>query len=215
VRVWVTRAQPGAQATAARLRALGHEPVVAPLLEVRPIPGAAIDLEGVGAVAFTSANAVRVFAGLSPERDLPVFAVGEATAAAARAAGFSAVTAGPADVAALAEVIRGASVQGLVLHPSAREVAGDLSVAGAPLRRVAIYETAAVSARPGDVDAVLVHSPKAARRLASTITPAEAASMTAFVLSAACAEPLSRTGFLRLAIASAPTEAELLALLAG
>jgi uroporphyrinogen-III synthase len=36
--VWVTRARPGAEATASRLDALGIEAVVEPLLEVRPTP---------------------------------------------------------------------------------------------------------------------------------------------------------------------------------
>jgi len=34
-RIWITRAQPGAEATAAAVRKLGHEAFVAPLLEVR------------------------------------------------------------------------------------------------------------------------------------------------------------------------------------
>ncbi len=37
-RIWVTRAEPGAEATAARLRALGHAPLVASLLGVRLLP---------------------------------------------------------------------------------------------------------------------------------------------------------------------------------
>ena len=41
-RVWITRAQPGAARTAARLTALGFEPVVAPLLAIRRV---ALDLE--------------------------------------------------------------------------------------------------------------------------------------------------------------------------
>ena len=48
--VWITRAQPGAAATAERVRALGHEPLVAPLLAVRLLEGAAVDLDGVAAL---------------------------------------------------------------------------------------------------------------------------------------------------------------------
>ena len=33
-RIWITRAQPGADSTAERVRALGHDAVVAPLLAV-------------------------------------------------------------------------------------------------------------------------------------------------------------------------------------
>src|SRR5262245_38438369 len=88
-RIWITRAQPGADVTAERVRALGHEAVVAPLLAVRMIPDVSIDLRGVAALAFTSANGVRAFADASGERGLKVFAVGAATASAARAAGFN------------------------------------------------------------------------------------------------------------------------------
>ena len=66
-KIWITRAQPGADATAERVRALGHRPVVAPLLAVQPVLGAEPDLSGVGALAFTSANGVRAFTALSPD----------------------------------------------------------------------------------------------------------------------------------------------------
>ena len=72
--IWITRAEPGAAATAERVRQLGHRPLVAPLLEVRPTAQAAPDLADVGALAFTSANAARIFASLTERRDLPVFA---------------------------------------------------------------------------------------------------------------------------------------------
>ena len=83
--IWVTRAQPGAGATADRLRSMSFEPLVAPLLEVRPLAGGPIDLTGVTALAFTSANGVAAFAVRSEERSMPVFAVGGATAEAASA----------------------------------------------------------------------------------------------------------------------------------
>ena len=85
-KIWITRAQPAAELTAQRVRALGHEALVAPLLAVRTLPDVSIDLAGVAALAFTSANGVRAFADLSGERSLRVFAVGAATAQAAAAA---------------------------------------------------------------------------------------------------------------------------------
>ena len=77
--VWITRARPGAEATAAKVAALGFTPVVDPLLEVAPI-AASIDLAGVAALAFTSVNGVRAFSALSDVRSSPVFAVGDAAA---------------------------------------------------------------------------------------------------------------------------------------
>jgi uroporphyrinogen-III synthase len=204
--------------------------VVAPLLTVRPLPEARIDLAGVAALAFTSPNGVAAFAALSPERGLPVYAVGEATAAAARAAGFPQTIAGDADATALAQLIvaRGQGLKGPVLHLAPREPAADLAGlltnAGVPARSVAVYETLAAERLPapaekalaaGRLEAVLVHSPKAGRTLARLLAPAEAARLAAFALSPACAEPLAALPFARVLVAEAPNEAALLALLDG
>jgi uroporphyrinogen-III synthase len=86
-KIWITRAQPAAETTAARVRALGHEPFIAPLLRVEPVAGVEVDLRGVCALAFTSANGVRAFIEATPERSLRVFAVGAAIASAFGAAG--------------------------------------------------------------------------------------------------------------------------------
>ena len=67
-KIWITRAQPGADGTAERVRALGHEAMIGPLLEVQMLPDAVVDLRGVAALAFTSANGVRAFAEASGER---------------------------------------------------------------------------------------------------------------------------------------------------
>src|SRR5690606_27759634 len=83
-RVWVTRAEPGAGRTAERLAALGFEPMVVPLLAIRPLPCPPPDLTGMAALAFTGRNGVDAFAALTAERGLPVFAVGDATAERAR-----------------------------------------------------------------------------------------------------------------------------------
>ena len=81
--VWITRAEPGAAATAERVAAMGHKALVAPLLRIEPLADVQIDLTGVAALAFTSANGVRAFAGLNPRRDIRVFSVGAGTTAAA------------------------------------------------------------------------------------------------------------------------------------
>ena len=104
-RVWITRAEPGASATARRVVAAGLVPLVAPLLETADLPGAAADLEALppsAVLAFTSANGVRALARLTPRRDLKAWCVGAATAGAARLAGFVDVVAGGGDVEALA-----------------------------------------------------------------------------------------------------------------
>ena len=219
-RVWVTRTHPGAEATAARLVGLGFEPVVAPLLAARPIMGALLDLAGVQAIAFTSGQAVSAFAALTAERGWPVFAVGAATAALARQAGFSTLTSADGDVAALAEVIAAAR-PGLVLAPGALETAADLpallAARGIAARAVAVYETvrASLAAPPADVGAVLLHSPKAARALAAMIAEPAAAGLEAYAISPAAAQPLAGRPFRAVHVAAQPNEAALLALLSA
>jgi len=217
-RIWVTRTQPQAEATAQRLRELGFEPVVAPVLVVHAL-AADIDLAGVAALAFTSAAGVAAFAEASPSRGLAVFAVGGATAEAARAAGFPHVLASKGDVEALADVIAAARPS-LVLAPSAREPAADLpallAARGIKARRVVVYETLpAQPDPPAGLDAVLVHSARAARIVAELITPAMAAALTAYAISEAAAAPLRALPFARIVTAPFPDEASLLHLLQG
>ena len=91
-RVLVTRPQPGAEATATRLAAMGFDPVVLPLTRIVPLaPSLAAGVPGCDAVVVTSANALRHAPAdlVAAHRSLPLFAVGEATADAARRAGFS------------------------------------------------------------------------------------------------------------------------------
>src|SRR3954466_8770915 len=105
-RLWVTLPQPRADATAERVRAMGHEAIIAPLLAVHTVENPEIDLRGVAALAFTSARDVRTFAEHCGERELRVFAVGDAPPQAARAAGFHTEQPADGDVEALAEVSR-------------------------------------------------------------------------------------------------------------
>jgi uroporphyrinogen-III synthase len=224
-RIWVTRASPGAEETAGRLRALGFEPLIAPLLRVRAIDQGPIDLSGIGALAFTSANGVAAFAELSTERSLAVFAVGAATARAARERGFATVVSTDGDVAALAQRIlaHGPRV-GAVLHPAAAEPAGDLvgdlTARGVLARALAVYETltqtldAGTGALIPTLDAVLLHSPRAARALSDYLTGHPAPRLTAVCLSPAVAAPLATVELAGVAVAAGPNEAALLERLA-
>lgn len=217
-RVWVTRAEPGATATADRLRSMRLRPLVAPLLTVEPVTSE-IDLAGVAALAFTSANGVRAFSERSSRRDLPVFTVGDATAAAAQDVGFREVRSAAADVSALAALVAPEQPRGAVLCPGAVERAGDLvgdlRRAGIEARAVALYrtiETAGPAPRDLDeVSAVLLQSPRAAGVLATL--GVDLGSMTVAGLSEACLRPLAAVPVRRRAVAEAPNEDALLAAL--
>lgn len=223
MKVWVTRSAPGAEATAARLRALGHEPIVAPVLVVSPLD-VRLDLSGVDALAFTSANAVRAYAALTPRRDLPVWTVGVSTAQAALRAGFEQVTSSDGDVADLGarlavDLPRGAVVK----HPCALELAGDLAsplaAAGITLRPAPIYQTvvaavdAAIRAALTSADVVLLHSPKGARALNQLLAAHPTTVRRALCLSAAVEAALDVGKIPTVAFAALPNETALLKLL--
>jgi len=224
-RIWITRTQPGADATADRVRAMGHDAIVAPLLSVRAIDDVAIDLKGVGALAFTSANGVRAFTELCGERDLRVFAVGAATAQAARSAGFATVLSADGDVEALAEGIasRKGQLRGVVLHPGAAEPAGDLVGAleklGVAARQAILYETGPVKLSEAQArslvqaDAALLHSPRAAKALAAVLKVHPSPELRAIGLSKAVLRPLVRTPLAAKAFPPFPLEAALLNLI--
>ncbi len=218
-RVWITRAEPGASRTAARLADRGLEPVIAPLLKIRSIPQAAPDLTGVSALAFTSANGVAAFAALTYARALPVFAVGDATAGAALEAGFDAVRSAGGDLGDLARLIRagGLTPGAVILHPAAREPAGDLAAAvgdaAVVVRALPVYEAVETAAAPPEAfDAVLVHSPRAGRALAAALPGAAAAGRLAVAISGVAAAPLASLPF-AVVVAARPDEAALLAAL--
>ena len=224
-RIWITRAQPGADVTAERVRALGHEAIVAPLLAVSPLEDVQVDLAGVAALAFTSANGVRAFSQLSAERSLRVFAVGAATAQAARAAGFKLVLSADGDVDALAEgiALRRTELRGAVLHPGAAEPAGDLAGAlekhGVAARRLILYETAPVKLEAEvakqlvQSDAALLHSPRAAQVLAALLKAYPAPKLRALGLSKAVVKPLARIPLAAKVFPSMPLEGALLNLI--
>jgi uroporphyrinogen-III synthase len=207
---------------AARLAAMGWRPVVSPVLEARPVADAIIDLMGVDALAFTSGHAIEAFARLREARDLPTFTVGEASAAIARAAGFQSVASADGDVEALAALIAEAEPRpARVLHPTAAEPAADLvallAERGVAAAAVVVYATASTDMIPdlAQIDAILIHSPKAARAVAAHLAHSPAAArLDLYAISEAAAAPVRGLGARSIHVADRPTEAALLALLA-
>ncbi len=202
---------------------MGIQPVVAPVLEICPLVGVALDLAGVEALAFTSQAAVAAFAAASPERSLPVFAVGAATAASAKEAGFKNVLAPPpkGDVRGLADLIAAADPRpGMVLNPTALEPSADLAallaVRGVAARSLGVYETvrSGLTAAPDAIDSVVVHSAKAAEAMAELVDPGRAACLTVYAISEVAAASLRRRSFGRILVAEHPNEASLLARIA-
>jgi uroporphyrinogen-III synthase len=171
----VLRPEPGNAATAAAIAARGYEAIRLPLFEVRPLPWTAPAPDAFDALLLTSANAVRHGgAALAALRTLPVHAVGEATAAAARAAGFEIRSVGHAGVEAL---LADAAAHGTrrALHLSGRErtVASHAILAAV----IPVYASEQRDVAEGTIrgltgSVALLHSARAARRLAALVDAA-------------------------------------------
>ena len=219
MRIWVTRALPQATATAARLVAIGHDPVVAPVIETRPARFGLEDLAEAGALAVTSQAGVAALAEFAPKFcGLPVFAVGDATAEAARGAGFEQVYSASGRVDDLVALILAHPALGTIVHASARQPAGDLVGdlvrAGQPARRLVVYETVptAIAAMPEAVEAIMIHSAQAAKAVAAMILPHQTATLRLYGLSTDAVLPLAAFNFAKIAVARFANEESILSL---
>ncbi|MBO6717303.1 MAG: uroporphyrinogen-III synthase [Rhizobiaceae bacterium] len=181
MRVLVTRPEPGATATAARLRERGHEPVALPLSRTVAIDDVALPDGDFDAVVVTSANALRHAPTEFGERfgDLRLFAVGDRTADVARQAGVEHVESANGDVRDLASLVtRKLPAGSRLLYLCGRRRRPELEAAlrergftAVPLETYATEqvdrspEQLAVTIGEGPIDAVLLYSPFAAELL--------------------------------------------------
>lgn len=233
-RVLVTRAPEQAEHTARALAALGHVAVVAPLRR-RDILVPALAGPAPGEIVMTSQNAI---AGLMvPEtwRDVRCRVVGEATAVAARAAGFRDVVVSGGDVRALLaewQESRPRAVPLLYLTGRPRKPDLELGLAAGGwdvvvLETYRMVECASFppgiseTLRDGGVDAALHFSAESAAQClaafaAAGLDPA-AGGLRHLALSAAVGQVLQRGGVpdSAIRIAAEPSQPALLARLAG
>jgi uroporphyrinogen-III synthase len=230
MRALVTRPRTEAAALAEALAARGVAALLEPLLDIRYRDlGSPPDLAGVQAVLCTSANGVRALARLSRERAVPIFAVGEATAARARAKGFLDVHSADGAVGDLVELVSGRlrPDAGRMLHVAGSIVAGDLSgelrARGFSVDRAVLYEARPVGAlsaatvralAAGLVDFALFFSPRTAAIFARLIDQAGIAEalrhVTAISISAAADAALDPLRFRARLIAGRPDQPTLL-----
>ncbi len=236
MRLLVTRPGPGAERTAAALRARGHVVVVAPLLRIEAIVDAEIGGGPWAAILITSANAASAIAGherLRELRRLPVFTVGDRSAEAMRAVGFGDVISAAGDAGDLARLVAarikpGARLLYLAGLDRSGDLAGTLGQRGFVVRTVAIYRAVvapglpqvAVEAFAQGVDGILHFSRRSAE---AYVNAARGAGLldralrkpTHFCLSAQIAEPLAQAGAGAIRIAPQPVEAALIGLISS
>lgn len=170
--VWVTRAAKGAETTASAVTAMGHEAIVAPVLEVHPI---AANLRGLvfDSVIFTSRNGVEAFCRFDDRRDVMAWCVGDATADVARQHGFAEIISAASDgttgdARGLFDTIKARAARSTrFLYAAPREPSAPLTAwmwaEGLMISQVAVYETRPILPAISEADLarvthVLIHS---------------------------------------------------------
>lgn len=236
MRFLVTRPQPDCHRTADALRAAHHRADEAPLLTFSARPPEQFDLTNVTAMAISSRRTVSVLRGHAQFADLArlaVYTVGDSTAEASRAAGFSTVRSASGNVAALAQLIAEDPQtvgSGSILYPAARDRAGDLEgllqARGISCRVCPVYAMMPAQALPGEVsralagglyDGVLIFS----RRTAATFSKLLGAAgldhilprLRVYALSEQAGAPLA--SLTQVEVAEFPAEKALLELVLG
>ena len=234
--VLVTRPQPDNEITAAALRARGFEVLLAPMLRFEAV--AVQDDAGAryGAVIVTSANALRGFEQQPAGQrllDLPLFAVGEHTANAARRAGFDRIISAKGDAIALREAVL-ARVKTKELKKTspllylagadlARDLAGDLGERGFTVVTQTTYRMIPVSDLPreaadgfaGDrIEAVLHYSRRSARAFLEAARAGGVEISALAILQCSISDPVASilrdAGATQVLVARSPDESALL-----
>jgi len=206
------RPEPGLSASAARAEALGLKVIACPLFRIEPFGWEAPDPADYDALLLTSANAVRHGGdALAKLRKLKTYAVGEATAAAAREAGFDIAAAGDAGVDRLLGSIEPDLKLLHLCGADRREPDG----AKQEIVPIAVYRSKPI--QNPNVDGIagsvaLVHSPRAGRRFAELAE--DRASIAIVAISPAAAEAVG-AGWETVEAAGRPTDEAVLALAAS
>lgn len=228
-KVLVTRPEPAASATAARLRRLGFEAVVAPVIRIESIRASMPDglFDG---IVVTSANALGGLTDISEAmKSLPVLCVGERTADAARRAGFHRAESAGRNARHLVSVLFGrfqAGARFLYLAGSVRkrDVEDELVRHDIHCETVETYHAiperewpSVLLAGIGDCDAVLHYSRAAAEAFLAVADRSgfdpTGKSLQHLCLSDDVAEPLRQAGVLLVEVAQTPNEDALFLLL--
>src|ERR1700756_3082867 len=237
--ILVTRPHPDAETTAASLRARGFEVLLAPMLRFEPAAFHDDTEAQYGGLIVTSANALRAIeSDLKASRllKLPLFAVGEHTAAVARNLGFEQVISAGGDATALRECVLGA-VKSKVLKKAypllylagadlARDLSGDFRERGITVVTQTTYRMVPVLSLPREtceafaanhIEAVLHYSRRSAGAFLEAVRAAgveiSALAIPQCCISAAVASIVRDAGAMQVMVAASPDETALFAAL--
>lgn len=210
-RLIVLRPEPAASRTVEKAKSLGLDVVSIPLFELEAVEWSAPRKGEFDAILLTSANAVNM-AGRQLERlrGLPVHAIGEATAVAAQVAGLGVASTGKAGVD---QLLSGIQHDARLLHLCGEDrrppEASTQAITTVTVYRARTKPGAKLDELQGQV--AVLHSPRAARRLAELVDMARRSTICVAAISEATAESAGK-GWQDIRTASAPNDTELLAL---
>lgn len=235
MRLIVTRPEPEASRTAEALRALGHEPILSPALDIVLDPQAAIPDLPFQALLVTSGNAVRALAA-NPAIErlvpLPILAVGDRTALVARRAGFQKARSAGGDAAALVDLALETleASAGPLLYLAGEHRSAELDALLAPSgftvftsviyhseERPRLSDAAVVALSHGQAEGILLYSRRSAAAFAlalraERLTPL-GPSIACFAISEEAAAPLRGVAEGPFVIAERPDQISLFAAL--
>lgn len=172
MKILVIRPQPGADATARRVRAAGFKPIVMPLFVIEPLVVSPFVPSDYDAILLTSGNAVRAAEDVVKScSSLPVYAVGSATAA---ALDHIAVQASYVGNEGIDQLLNAAKSRG---HKRLLWLAGEDHSASGPLPEIELKTVIVYRSAPlpppldfeqilSECDAVMLHSARAATQFA-------------------------------------------------
>lgn len=213
-RLVVLRPEPGATQTVKRARDRGLDAVALPLFVAVPLDWRAREPNGFDALLLTSANAVRLAGDRLIElRGLAVHAVGQATADAAREAGFDIASSGDAGV----ERLLGSLEPDLKLLHLCGEDRTTIGDARQKITAVPVYRSEAIEPVPEVQQAegaiVLIHSARAGSRFEELVEAqkVDRAACVIAAISTSAADAVG-SGWQRIEHAEQPTDDALLAL---
>lgn len=230
--ILVTRPEPDLAHSTFRLRALNLDAVKLPLMRRVTLDTSLPPASRFGGIAISSASALRSLDERGAVREyeqLPVFAVGDASACEARLLGFKDVRGANGSFEDLVALIAEASPAAPVLYPSGTRLSGDLDAAlgrhGIAVATVPVYDMHAAAEIPealvaeigaGRIDAGLFYSRRTAEIFvaltAGRLGPRVFEDFAVLSISRKAAEPLAAAGFKRVLVASHPDEEAMMTL---
>lgn len=232
MKVLVTRPEPDATMVAKELRSRGHDPLIAPLVDVVEYQYSLPKAQQISACIVTSRNGIRALSRATDYRKFLLYVVGSGTEEEAKANGYTKIIVGPGDASGLCKKIckELSPDEGPLIHISGMHVSYDicdeLSRYGYDAERIVLYDikpkpelpyVAAKAFREKELDAILLFSPRIAHIFVKLVCDAglqeNAIHFDVFCLSRNVAETVRKLNWRKVYISKAPNQISILSLL--